>query len=116
MGKEQIVPFRPRYDFRYHKKSHQKAEHYWYSGAVLFDNAVSVLPAGKATHVEIYDEVAKGLEAKYSSHIIPRRDRQWIFVNAGGWMASFYLMHASVTEYVYFMGTAMHTSGHAGKH
>ena len=81
----------------------------------MFTNAVNIV-AGKATHVEIYDEVAKGLEAKYSSHIIPRRNRQWIFVNAGGWMASFYLMHASVTEYVYFMGTAMHTSGHAGKH
>jgi len=69
---------------------------------------------GKATHVEIFDEVAKGLEAKYKTHIVPKSDRQWLFVNAGGWMASFYLMHASLTEYVYFMGTAMHTSGHAG--
>lgn len=69
---------------------------------------------GKATHGEIYEEVAKGLEAKYRNHIIPKRDREWIFVNAGGWMAAFYLMHASLTEYVYFMGTAMQTSGHAG--
>ena len=70
---------------------------------------------GQATHVEIFDEVAKGLEAKYKMHIIPKPDRQWLFINTGGWMASFYLMHASLTEYVYFMGTAMQTSGHAGK-
>ena len=71
--------------------------------------------SGKATHTEIYEEVAKSLEARYPNHVLPKRDREWIFVNAGGWMASFYLMHASITEYVYFMGTAMHTSGHAGE-
>ena len=73
-----------------------------------------IFSSGKATHVEIYEEVSKGLEAKYPNHILPKHDRQWIFVNAGGWMASFYLLHASLTEYVYFMGTAMQTSGHAG--
>lgn len=69
---------------------------------------------GKATHAQIYEEVARGLEAKYQSHIIPKHNREWVFVNAGGWMAAVYLMHVSVTEYVYFMGTAMQTSGHAG--
>ena len=32
----------------------------------------------------------------------------------GGWMGSFYLLHASLTEYVLFFGTAVDTSGHSG--
>ena len=74
----------------------------------------SYYSAGKATHSQIFDEVAKALEAKYPSYIIPKSDRGWLFVNYGGVMASFYLLHASTTEYIYFMGSAMHTSGHAG--
>lgn len=39
---------------------------------------------------------------------------QWIFMNAGGWMGSMCLMHASLTEYILFFGTAVETSGHSG--
>ena len=73
-----------------------------------------IFPLGKATHTEILEEVAKRLEAKYPNYILPKGDREWIFINFGGCMVSFYLLHGSITEYVYFMGTAMHTSGHAG--
>ena len=73
-----------------------------------------ILLSGNATHTEIYGEIARGLEAKYPNHILPKRDREWMFINSGGWMASVYLMHASLTEYVQFMGTAMQTSGHGG--
>ena len=40
---------------------------------------------------------------------------QWIFMNAGGWMGSMCLLHASLTEYILFFGTAVETSGHSGK-
>ena len=82
--------------------------------AILHKNLVIYFPSGKATHTEIFEEVTKGLEAKYPNYILPKSDRQWLFVNFGGCMVSYYLLHASISEYVYFMGTAMHTSGHAG--
>ena len=77
-------------------------------------NIVIYFLSGKATHTEIFEEVTKRLEAKYPNYILPKRDREWIFINFGGCMASFYLLHGSISEYIYFMGTAMHTSGHAG--
>ena len=39
---------------------------------------------------------------------------QWIFVNAGGWMGSMCLLHASLTEYILLFGTAVDTSGNSG--
>ena len=54
------------------------------------------------------------LRKKYPNHIIPSAHTEWLFINAGGWMGAMYLLHASVTEYVLFFGTAIHTSGHSG--
>ena len=42
-------------------------------------------------------------------------DLQWIFVNAGGWMGSMCLLHASLSEYVLLFGTAVDTTGHSGR-
>ena len=57
----------------------------------------------------------KELAAKYPGHILPEQDLQWIFVNAGGWMGSMCLVHASLTEYVLFFGSAVDTVGHSGE-
>lgn len=37
-----------------------------------------------------------------------------MFVNAGGWMGSMCLLHASLTEYLLLFGTAVDTGGHSG--
>lgn len=62
----------------------------------------------------MFTKIALDLEKKYPGHILPEESRQWQFVNAGGWMGSMYLLHASLTEYVLFFGTAVDTQGHSG--
>jgi sigma non-opioid intracellular receptor len=64
--------------------------------------------------LEAYARVYEELQSKYPGHILPKSDMQWMFVNAGGWMASMCLLHASLTEYVLFFGTAIDTAGHSG--
>lgn len=53
--------------------------------------------------------------ARYPGHILPDEDLQWVFVNAGGWMGSMCLLHASLTEYLLLFGTAVDTGGHSGE-
>ncbi|XP_013421563.1 sigma non-opioid intracellular receptor 1-like [Lingula anatina] len=72
--------------------------------------------------IEVYEAEAafrgifKKLQDLYPGHILPSRDHQWIFVNAGGWMGSMMVGHASLTEYVLFFGTAIDTAGHSGRY
>ena len=62
-----------------------------------------------------YSKVLEEFRRKYPGHILPDQDIQWIFMNAGGWMGAMCLLHASLTEYVLFFGTAVDTTGHSGK-
>lgn len=55
------------------------------------------------------------LPPRYPGHILPDEDLQWVFVNAGGWMGSMCLLHASLTEYLLLFGTAVDTGGHSGE-
>ncbi|XP_029693606.1 sigma non-opioid intracellular receptor 1 isoform X2 [Takifugu rubripes] len=52
----------------------------------------------------------------YPGHILPDEELQWVFVNAGGWMGSMCLLHASLTEYLLLFGTAVDTGGHSGRY
>ena len=70
---------------------------------------------GNSTHQRIFELVADELTATYHKNILPAQHREWVFINCGGWMGAFYLLHASLTEYVLFFGTAIHTSGNSGK-
>ncbi|CAI8019928.1 Sigma non-opioid intracellular receptor 1 [Geodia barretti] len=67
-------------------------------------------------HDEVFGAVEAVLRDRYPAHILPPSQMEWIFINAGGWMGSFYLLHASLTEYVLFFGTAVDTSGHSGRY
>lgn len=61
-----------------------------------------------------FSSIALEMEKKYPGHILPEEHRDWLFINAGGWMGSIYIFHASLTEYVMFFGTAIDTSGNSG--
>lgn len=67
-------------------------------------------------HELAFTKVITELRKKYPGHILPDEDLQWIFVNAGGWMGSMCLLHASLTEYVLLFGTAVDTGGHSGRY
>ncbi|KAL8620083.1 Sigma non-opioid intracellular receptor 1 [Nucella lapillus] len=63
-----------------------------------------------------FNKVLADMRKNYPGHILPDEDIQWIFMNAGGWMGAMCLLHASLTEYVLFFGTAVDTSGHSGRY
>lgn len=67
-------------------------------------------------HELAFTKVITELRKKYPGHILPDEDLQWIFVNAGGWMGSMCLLHASFTEYVLLFGSAVDTVGHSGRY
>ncbi|MBN3275505.1 SGMR1 protein, partial [Polyodon spathula] len=67
-------------------------------------------------HEMAFSKVVVELRKKYPGHILPDEDLQWVFVNAGGWMGSMCLLHASLTEYVLLFGTAVDTGGHSGRY
>ncbi|EDO46370.1 predicted protein [Nematostella vectensis] len=64
----------------------------------------------------IFGKVAFHLDQAYPGHILPVQDQEWVFMYAGGWKASMCLLHASLTEYILFFGTAVDTSGHSGRY
>ena len=68
------------------------------------------LDAEQAFH-KVYEELSE----TYPGHILPAEDHQWIFMNAGGWMGSMSILHASLTEYVLLFGTGIDTSGNSGR-
>ena len=75
----------------------------------MFDSSTDTSPQA------MFSNIAHEIERKYHGHILPEEGRDWLFVNAGGWMGSMYILHASLTEYVMFFGTAVDTSGNSGK-
>lgn len=66
-------------------------------------------------HEQAFAKVVVELRKRYPGHILDDEDLQWVFVNAGGWMGSMCLLHASLTEYVLLFGTAVDTGGHSGE-
>lgn len=66
-------------------------------------------------HELAFSKIIVELRKKHPGHILPDEDLQWVYINAGGWMGSMCLLHASLTEYVLLFGTAINTGGHSGK-
>jgi hypothetical protein len=81
----------------------------------IVDISDSSLDKGKQYDLKkAFSKVHNEMIKKYPGHILPKKDLQWIFMNAGGWMGSMCLLHASLTEYVLIFGTAVETEGHSG--
>ncbi|XP_030048698.1 sigma non-opioid intracellular receptor 1 [Microcaecilia unicolor] len=63
-----------------------------------------------------FSKIITELRKKHPGHILQDENLQWVFVNAGGWMGSMCLLHASLTEYVLLFGAAVDTGGHSGRY
>ncbi|KAG7477179.1 hypothetical protein MATL_G00091330 [Megalops atlanticus] len=93
---------------------------YWMENKQYIFNKEDVAKLAKQyagqDHEQAFTKVVVELRRRYPGHILPDEDLQWVFVNAGGWMGSMCLLHASLTEYVLLFGTAVDTSGHSGRY
>ncbi|XP_074655500.1 sigma non-opioid intracellular receptor 1-like [Tubulanus polymorphus] len=60
--------------------------------------------------------ILNDLRERYDGHILSDEYLQWVFINCGGWMGSINVIHASLTEYILFFGSAVYTTGHSGRY
>jgi hypothetical protein len=85
----------------------------------LFDpevlNACAQRGVGMTNIEDAFDVVTASLLDEYPEHIHAGQ-RDWIFNNAGGAMGQLTLLHASLTEYIIFFGSAIGTEGHSGRY
>lgn len=93
---------------------------YWLASKQYVFNREDVAKLAKQyagqDHEQAFSKVVVELRKRYPGHILPDEDLQWVFVNAGGWMGSMCVLHASLTEYLILFGTAVDTGGHSGRY
>mmetsp|Transcript_33743 Transcript_33743/g.58321 ORF Transcript_33743/g.58321 Transcript_33743/m.58321 type:complete len:222 (-) Transcript_33743:185-850(-) len=91
-----------------------KNKSYMIEEATISQIAVKALELHSGNKASMFQYCEKELHRTYPGHILT--ETEWLFINAGGWMGSFKLLHASFTEYVLLFGAAIETTGHSGRY
>ena len=63
---------------------------------------------------EAFSKITYELQERYPGHILPKEYQQWVMFKYSGMTLSMNLIHASATEYVTFIGSALDTDGYLG--
>eukprot|EP01098_Paradermamoeba_levis_P009115 TRINITY_DN3782_c0_g1_i3.p1 TRINITY_DN3782_c0_g1~~TRINITY_DN3782_c0_g1_i3.p1 ORF type:complete len:216 (-),score=51.86 TRINITY_DN3782_c0_g1_i3:96-743(-) len=83
----------------------------------LFDNKHLHQLTKNVLHLPLEEQFANitaELKKAYPGHI--HDDTHWVLNCAGGFKTSMIILHASLTEYVIFWGSAVRTTGMSGRH
>ena len=76
---------------------------------------LNLLADSKTNIGDIIQAIHKDLFARYPDDVVPRDDLEFMFLSAGGWNCAIYILHASVSEAIFIVGTPLDSSGHSGK-
>ncbi|KAL4243340.1 C-8 sterol isomerase [Abortiporus biennis] len=83
----------------------------------LAKDAIAASPSPNDTYA-IINYIVSHLQEEYPSSLVSLNTNtsEWTFSNSGGAMGAFYVIHASITEYLMIFGTPLGTEGHTGIH